>query len=66
LDVRSAALNHMDIRVRKGRPGLKVDMPHILGSDAAGETVLAEAEYAGECMSGTCVFYKRAKYLRGQ
>ena len=35
LDVRSAALNHLDIWVRKGRPGLKVEMPHILGSDAA-------------------------------
>lgn len=35
LDVRSAALNHLDIWVRKGRPGLKVEMPHILGSDGA-------------------------------
>jgi len=39
LDVRSAALNHLDIWVRKGRPGLKVEMPHILGSDAAGVIV---------------------------
>jgi NADPH:quinone reductase-like Zn-dependent oxidoreductase len=34
--VKSAALNHLDIWVRKGRPGAKMPMPHILGSDAAG------------------------------
>ncbi len=36
LDVRSAALNHLDIWVRKGRPGLTLNMPHVLGSDGAG------------------------------
>ena len=36
LKVHSAGLNHLDIWVRKGRPGLEVEMPHILGSDAAG------------------------------
>lgn len=36
LKVYSAGLNHLDIWVRKGRPGLKIAMPHILGSDAAG------------------------------
>jgi NADPH:quinone reductase-like Zn-dependent oxidoreductase len=36
LNVHSAGLNHLDIWVRKGRPGLKLAMPHILGSDAAG------------------------------
>lgn len=36
LNVRSAGLNHLDIWVRKGRSGLKIQMPHILGSDAAG------------------------------
>ncbi len=40
LEVRSAALNHLDIWVRKGRPGLQLKMPHVLGSDAAG--VVAE------------------------
>jgi len=34
--VRAAALNHLDIWVRKGRPGMGLDFPHILGSDAAG------------------------------
>lgn len=36
LEVRAAALNHLDIWVRRGRPGLALDMPHVLGSDAAG------------------------------
>ncbi|HLX64594.1 MAG TPA: zinc-binding dehydrogenase [Planctomycetota bacterium] len=34
--VKAAALNHLDIWVRKGRPGLTLGGPHILGSDAAG------------------------------
>lgn len=36
LRVRAAALNHLDIWVRKGRPGLELKQPRILGSDAAG------------------------------
>jgi NADPH:quinone reductase-like Zn-dependent oxidoreductase len=36
LDVRAAALNHLDIWVREGRPGLEVDKPRIIGTDAAG------------------------------
>ncbi|MHC4456108.1 MAG: zinc-binding dehydrogenase [Planctomycetota bacterium] len=36
LKVHSAGLNHLDIWVRKARSGLKVVMPHVLGSDAAG------------------------------
>ncbi len=39
LEVRSAALNHLDIWVRKGRPGVTLRMPHVLGSDAAGVVV---------------------------
>jgi NADPH:quinone reductase-like Zn-dependent oxidoreductase len=34
--VRSAALNHLDLWVAKGRPGLTLSFPHILGSDASG------------------------------
>ncbi len=34
--VRAAALNHLDIWVRKGRPGTSQPFPHVLGSDAAG------------------------------
>ena len=36
LRVCSAGLNHLDIWVRKGRKGVVLPMPHILGSDAAG------------------------------
>jgi NADPH:quinone reductase-like Zn-dependent oxidoreductase len=36
IEVKAAALNHLDIWVRKGRPGLKLPSPHILGSDACG------------------------------
>ncbi len=36
IDVRAAALNHLDIWVRIGRPGMDLDFPHVLGSDAAG------------------------------
>ncbi|MHC4558182.1 MAG: zinc-binding dehydrogenase [Planctomycetota bacterium] len=41
LQIRSAALNHLDIWVRKGRPGLQIEMPHVLGSDTAGVVVEA-------------------------
>lgn len=40
--VRACAMNHLDIWVRKGIP--KVPLPHILGSDVAGE-VAAIGEY---------------------
>jgi NADPH:quinone reductase-like Zn-dependent oxidoreductase len=43
--VKACALNHLDIWVRKGLPGVK--LPHILGSDVAGEVV-----EAGEYVSG--------------
>jgi NADPH:quinone reductase-like Zn-dependent oxidoreductase len=43
--VRSCALNHLDLWVRKGLPG--VPLPHILGSDIAGEIV-----EVGEYVSG--------------
>ncbi|HLW84320.1 MAG TPA: zinc-binding dehydrogenase [Candidatus Sulfotelmatobacter sp.] len=35
--VRACSLNHLDVWVRKGLPGVK--LPHILGSDIAGEIV---------------------------
>ena len=43
--VRACSLNHLDIWVRKGLPGVK--LPHILGSDVAGEMV-----ESGEYVSG--------------
>ncbi len=35
--VRAVALNHLDLWVRRGLPNLKLDYPHRLGSDVAGE-----------------------------
>lgn len=37
--VRACALNRLDLFVRAGIPGMKFAMPHILGSDIAGEVV---------------------------
>ena len=37
--VRACALNHLDLWVRAGIPGMQFAMPHILGSDIAGEVV---------------------------
>lgn len=36
IQVKSAALNHLDIWVCRGRPGARKDGPHIIGSDASG------------------------------
>lgn len=47
LKVHSAGLNHLDIWIRKGRGGLKLPKPHILGSDAAGVVVAAGANVKG-------------------
>src|SRR5204863_3641948 len=35
--VRACALNHLDIWGRRGLPGVRIGMPHICGSDVAGE-----------------------------
>ncbi len=43
--VKACSLNHLDLWVRKGLPGVK--LPHILGSDVAGEVV-----EVGEYVSG--------------
>ena len=43
--VKACSLNHLDLWVRKGLPGVK--LPHILGSDIAGEVV-----EVGEYISG--------------
>ncbi len=41
--VRACALNHLDLFVRAGMPGVKVSMPRVLGSDIAGEVVAVGA-----------------------
>ena len=39
IKLHAASLNHMDVTVRNGWPGLKLALPHIDGADGAGEVV---------------------------
>ncbi len=48
IEVRACALNHLDVWVRNGLPGIKIPLPHILGCDVAG--VVREA---GELVAWT-------------
>jgi len=48
--IRAAALNRMDVFVRNGWAGLKLDMPHINGADGAGEI-----EALGENITGFAI-----------
>jgi NADPH:quinone reductase-like Zn-dependent oxidoreductase len=48
VEVRACALNHLDVWVRGGLPGIKIPLPHILGNDVAG--VVREA---GELVTWT-------------
>jgi NADPH:quinone reductase-like Zn-dependent oxidoreductase len=41
--LQAAALNRMDVMVRNGWPGLKLELPHINGADGAGEVVQLSA-----------------------
>lgn len=36
VEVRACALNHLDVWVRRGLPGIKIPLPHVLGCDVAG------------------------------
>ena len=36
VEVKACALNHLDIFVRNGLPGIEIPLPHILGCDVAG------------------------------
>ncbi len=50
----AAALNRMDLFVRKGWRGLKLEMPHILGADGAGK-IAAVGEGVEGWQAGDCV-----------
>ncbi|MBI5548577.1 MAG: alcohol dehydrogenase catalytic domain-containing protein [Deltaproteobacteria bacterium] len=52
--VKACALNHLDLFVREGWPKLKLELPHVLGSDVAGVVDLAGAE-ASDLPAGTPV-----------
>jgi NADPH:quinone reductase-like Zn-dependent oxidoreductase len=51
IQVRAAALNHLDIWIRKGRPGLELLFPHVPGSDCAG-TIAALGPGVTTCNTG--------------
>ncbi len=48
VQVKACALNHLDLWVRGGLPGLDLDMPHTLGSDAAVGMALILSLLAGD------------------
>jgi NADPH:quinone reductase-like Zn-dependent oxidoreductase len=52
IQVKSAALNHLDIWVSRGRPGAKKNGPHILGSDASGIIAEVGADVRGISIGG--------------
>jgi NADPH:quinone reductase-like Zn-dependent oxidoreductase len=57
--VKACAMNHLDIWVRKGLPGVK--LPHILGSDVAGE-IVEVGEYVTGFKSGQRVLLAPMHY----
>lgn len=69
---RAAALNHLDLYVIGGLPGVKVEMPHIFGSDGAGlvEECGAGADrfQAGDrVMLNACIWCGRCEFcLQGE
>lgn len=57
VEVRASAINHLDIWVRRGWPGLKLIMPHITGAEGAG-VVIALGEGVTGIEAGTrCALY---------
>src|SRR5437660_878078 len=42
--VKACALNHLDLWVRRGIPGVPIPLPHIPGSDVSGEIAQVGAE----------------------
>ncbi len=45
--LQAAALNRVDLWVREGWPGIRLELPHILGADGAGEVAALGAGVAG-------------------
>jgi len=50
--LRAASLNRMDIFVRNGWPGLKLELPHINGADGAGEIIEIASPLSSQMMGG--------------
>lgn len=45
--LRAASLNRVDVLVRRGWPGLKLELPHINGADGAGEVAALGEDVSG-------------------
>ncbi|MFL2941414.1 MAG: zinc-binding dehydrogenase [Candidatus Poseidoniales archaeon] len=45
IKVEACALNHLDVWIRKGWPGLNLEMPHIGGSDVSGTVVEGSGQW---------------------
>ena len=48
----AAALNRMDVMVRNGWPGIKLELPHINGADGAGEVIALSGGRSPETKRG--------------
>jgi NADPH:quinone reductase-like Zn-dependent oxidoreductase len=42
--IKAASLNHLDVHNRRGLPGVKIPLPHISGSEGAGDVVKVGSE----------------------
>ncbi|MFP9190467.1 zinc-binding dehydrogenase [Natronosalvus vescus] len=73
IDVKAGALNHLDVWVRRGLPGLDLEMPHVPGSDGAGVVVetgenvtrFSEGDHvalSAGVSCGECEFCRRGQY----
>src|SRR5215208_6491223 len=58
IHLHAAALNRMDVMVRNGWPGIKLELPHINGADGAGE-IVALPKNTGTVVSGAPAETKR-------
>mgnify|MGYP005707060051 CR=1 FL=1 len=76
IKIKAAALNHLDIWVRNGMPGIKIPLPLIMGSDGSGEIGLISSvsePFCGDCVRArisadgrlfTCLFASGGHDLR--
>lgn len=55
IEVRAAAVNHLDVFLRRGLPGLRLNLPHVPGSDAAGIVRAVGPKVDSSLVAGTRV-----------
>jgi alcohol dehydrogenase len=60
--VEACALNHLDVFVRRGMPGVRTELPHVSGGDVAGR-VIAVGSAAGDWSPGDRVLVDPAIVL---